>query len=150
MSHSSGLCLWQVIVLKATKRCLDGVSPLLSILAWKSHMSHAMRPSDPAALRVQLQQDAGGDVAVAEAEAGAEQELMLSSMILRKAVIAPSKETVASAQSPCGQCSAQAKHCSILITRHLPQAGAAVSEQRHTGQRYQAAAVDRRGVCSAG
>ena len=76
--------------------------------------SHAMRPSDPAALHVQLRQDAGGDVAVAEAEAGAEQKLMLLRMELGKAVVALTKGSAIPAQSPHERCSAQAKHCSIF------------------------------------
>ena len=81
-----------VMVLEATDRSWRVCHPSSPLWHGSPASSHAMRPSDPAALHVQLQQDAGGDVAVAEAEAGAEQKLMLSSMASREAVVCPFKE----------------------------------------------------------
>ena len=84
-----------------------------------------MWSSDPAALHVQLQQDAGGGAVAAEAVAGAEQTSMLLGRKLETAAADHAKGT-ALVQCPCGRCLAQAEHCKILITRHLLQRLAAV------------------------
>ena len=87
---------------------------------------YAMRRSDRAALHAQLQQDAGGGAAVAEAEAGAEQKPMLSSVRFGEGSGWNRKGDSSNSAACWSAVLSTGKAPERRIARHLPQVCAAM------------------------